>query len=742
MAVLYQPEIFTHRSSQTSACRPLKKFTHGLICEQMRIPAEYDDMTTMALRAAKQAVARHGIKSAELGAIYVGTETAPHQAKATAITMAGFMGVRDVKVADKVACAAGLEVVDLCTALVESDTVKYVLAIASDRSKYPAYSSGEPTQGAAFLIGEHDLIAQIEDVNDYTVDVNDFVIRRERDIPYWSGPYSVAAYKQIVHRLLKRYGVMKDDIDYCALYTPYGKLPLKVMKEFGLDNGQIKSKVLPATPKLKLVGNAYGASSLMATIGFFHMAESGERILTIAYGSGVHGKATLFRVEKSSVDVYPTLDDFIRVDRAVKQYSFSQGPTNLYTDFKVPKTSRNPPLPKRRGLQQGEKMEVVIVSAARTAIGKFMGAISTIPAPRLGAKVIRAVVQRAGLDVARIDEVIMGNVLSAGLGQNPARQAAMGAGIPAKVPAFTVNKVCASSLKAVALAAQAIRAGDAEVVIAGGMESMSGAPHLLPGLRVGHRMGNVQLIDAMVLDGLWCSMSNAHMGRLAELVADKYHISRRAQDEFALESHRKAVRAIEGGKFRREIVPLRVGDNVFNTDERPRPDTTLEKLAKLKPAFKKGGTITAGNACGLNDGAAALLIMSASRCGKLGLSPMARIEGYTATATDPRWFGLAPISAVRQLLRKTGRRLTDYDLYEVNEPFAAVTLAIQQELGLDGARLNVRGGAIALGHPIGATGARILVTLLHALQDRGEQRGLAAICLGGGGAVALAIEMV
>jgi acetyl-CoA C-acetyltransferase len=391
--------------------------------------------------------------------------------------------------------------------------------------------------------------------------------------------------------------------------------------------------------------------------------------------------------------------------------------------------------------------DVVIASAARTPIGKFMGSLAGLRAPELGAHAIRAALERAGLPAEAVEEVIMGCVVQAGMGQNPARQAAIRAGIPTSIGAVTINKVCGSGLKAVMLAAQAIKAGDADVIVAGGMESMSNAPHLLPKAREGFRLGHAQLEDSLIRDGLWDVYNDFHMGETAEKVADKYEISREEQDRFALRSHERAVAAQKAGKFRAEIaaleLPQKKGPPVaVDADESPRADTTLEALAKLKPVFRKEkGTVTAGNAPGLNDGAAALVVMSAEKARALKVTPLARITGYATGGRDPEWVMLAPIDAVRKLLDTTGRRAaSEYDLVELNEAFAAAAIAVSRELGIDPARLNVNGGAVALGHPIGASGARILTTLLYAMKDRGARTGLAALCLGGGNAVAMSVE--
>jgi acetyl-CoA C-acetyltransferase len=390
--------------------------------------------------------------------------------------------------------------------------------------------------------------------------------------------------------------------------------------------------------------------------------------------------------------------------------------------------------------------DVVIVSAARTPIGRFLGALSPLSAVDLGAVAIREVVRRARIEPALVDEVLMGNVVSAGAGQAPARQAAIRAGLPATVGATTLNKVCGSGLKAVMWAAQQIRAGDAEIIVAGGMESMSNGPYLLPRARTGYRLGHASMLDAVIHDGLWCSFANQHMGEAAEFIAEKYQVSRREMDEYALASHRKAVAATESGAFRAEMavveVPAKGKSAVVDRDECPRPDTSLEALAALKPAFREGGKVTAGNAPGLTDGAAAVLVMSGRRARELGCQPLARITGYAQAAVEPQWLFIAPVCAIRALLKRTDRTLESFDLLEVNEAFAAQVLADGKELGWDWQRLNVRGGAIALGHPIGASGARVLVTLIYALRDLGGRHGLAALCLGGGEAVAMSVELI
>jgi acetyl-CoA C-acetyltransferase len=388
----------------------------------------------------------------------------------------------------------------------------------------------------------------------------------------------------------------------------------------------------------------------------------------------------------------------------------------------------------------------VILSAVRTPIGKFLGGLAPLTAPELGARVVKEAARRAGVDSNQIDEVIMGNVLQAGVGQNPARQAALGAGVDAHVAAMTINKVCGSGLKAVGLAAQAVALGDAEIVVAGGMESMSNAPYLVKGARTGLRLGNSEILDSMVVDGLWDVYENFHMGQTAELVAEKYGISRQEQDQFALDSHRKAVHAIKSCFVSEQIVPVEIkqrkGDPVvIKTDESPREDTSLEALAKLKPAFKKDGTVTAGNAPGTNDGAAAVVVTTEAIATRMGKTPMARIVAQAVSGVEPKWVMMAPVDAVEKLLKKTGwDRDKDVDLYELNEAFAVAAIAVTRQLKLDPEKVNVNGGAVAIGHPIGASGARILVALLYELQRRNLKRGIAALCLGGGNAVALAVE--
>jgi acetyl-CoA C-acetyltransferase len=390
-------------------------------------------------------------------------------------------------------------------------------------------------------------------------------------------------------------------------------------------------------------------------------------------------------------------------------------------------------------------MDAVIVSAARIPTGKFLGALKDFTALQLGAIVVREAVRRAGIDPAVVEECIMGNVVSAGLGQAPARQAALHGGLSDGVSALTINKVCGSGLKAVMLAAQGIAAGDAGVVVAGGMESMSNAPYLLARAREGLRMGHGQLLDSMIGDGLWCSFEQWHMGNAGEVVAAEYEIGRAAQDAYALESHRKAAEATAGGRFAAEIVPVAIpqkkGDPItFARDESVRPDSTLEALGALNPAFKKDGTVTAGNAPPVNDGAAALVVMSAQRATELGVTAMARIVGQASSGLAPKYVLMTPVEAIRRVLQKTGWRLADVDLFEINEAFSVQLIAVIRELGIEPAKVNVNGGAVALGHPIGASGARILTTLLYALDQRNLKKGIAALCLGGGNGVALAIE--
>jgi acetyl-CoA C-acetyltransferase len=391
--------------------------------------------------------------------------------------------------------------------------------------------------------------------------------------------------------------------------------------------------------------------------------------------------------------------------------------------------------------------EAVILSAVRTPVGRFLGTLKGFTAPQLGALVVREAVARAGFAPADVDEVILGNVVSAGLGQAPARQAAIRAGLPPEVAALTINKVCGSGLKAVMLAAQAIATGEAEVVVAGGMESMSNCPYLLTKAREGFRMGHAQAIDSMIHDGLWDAYDDVHMGCTGEIVAEKYGITRAEQDAYAVESHRKAIAAQRAGKFAAEILPVPIpqkkGEPVpFAADESPREDTTLEALARLKPAFKTPGTVTAGNAPGVNDGAAALLVTSAERAAALGRRPLARIVAQAVSGVAPAMVMMSPVPAVRKLWQKTGWGPDSVDLVELNEAFAVQSIAVSRELGLDPAKVNVNGGAVAIGHPIGASGARVLTTLLYALADRGLKRGVATLCLGGGNGVALAVERI
>jgi acetyl-CoA C-acetyltransferase len=390
--------------------------------------------------------------------------------------------------------------------------------------------------------------------------------------------------------------------------------------------------------------------------------------------------------------------------------------------------------------------DAFLLSAARTPIGKYLGAFAEVSAPELGAVAVREALRRANVPAKRVDEVILGNVLQAGVGQNPARQAALKAGLPDTIAAFTVNKVCGSGLKAVMLAAQSIKAGDAELLVAGGMESMSRAPYLLFGARTGWKYGDQNVVDAMIHDGLWCAFENCHMGESAEYIAGKCGISRAEQDRFAAQSQQRAAAAWERHAFDAEIVSVTIGSGAkaktISRDEGVRPETTVEALAKLKPSFRSDGTVTAGNASMLSDGAAAVVVASARAADRLGIKPMARIIAYATSGVASKDIFIAPVLAVRQVLDKTGMRMSDIDLFELNEAFAAQMLACGKGLQLDENKVNVNGGAIALGHPIGASGARVLTTLLYALQARGLKRGLAALCLGGGNAVAMIVERV
>ena len=391
--------------------------------------------------------------------------------------------------------------------------------------------------------------------------------------------------------------------------------------------------------------------------------------------------------------------------------------------------------------------DVVIISGVRTPVGKFQGSLSDFSAPQLGALVVKEAVKRASIDPKQVDECIMGNVVSAGLGQNPARQAAIFGGLPPEVSAMTINKVCGSGLKAVALAAQAIQTGNSSVVVAGGMESMTNAPYLLPQARKGYRLGNGQIIDSMVHDGLWDVYNDYHMGITGENVAEKYGITREEQDEFALNSHRKAISAIKECRVKSQVLPVELPAKkkgaapvIFDKDESPREDTTIEVLRSLKPAFKKDGTVTAGNAPGVNDGAAALVVASSIAAKQLNLKPMVRVVAQATSGVEPKWVMMAPVGAVRKIWDKTGWKNEDVDLYELNEAFSVQALAVMRELGLDPNKVNVNGGAVAIGHPIGASGARVLVTLIYEMIRRDVRRGIAALCLGGGNAVAMAVE--
>lgn len=389
----------------------------------------------------------------------------------------------------------------------------------------------------------------------------------------------------------------------------------------------------------------------------------------------------------------------------------------------------------------------VICEALRTPTGRFQGSLTPFEAPKLGAEVIKALLKRSGIKPDRVDEVIMGNVLQAGLGQNPARQAALFGGLPDKTPAMTINKVCGSALKSVALAAQAIRAGDADCIIAGGFESMSNSPYAIPQARAGARLGHVQMIDLMITDGLWDKYNDFHMGMTGELVAEEYKVSRAEQDEFAYNSHMKAAAAIKSGAFKDEIVALEIKGRkgevtVFDTDETVRADSTIEALGKLKPAFKKDGTVTAGNAPSVNDGASAVLVCAEDKVKELGVKPLARITGYATGGVEPKWVMMAPVEAVKNLEMKTGVKISTYDLVEFNEAFAVAAVALTRTLKLDPSRVNVNGGAVALGHAIGSSGSRILTTLIYALRNRKLKTGLAGLCLGGGNAVAVSIELI
>jgi acetyl-CoA C-acetyltransferase len=393
--------------------------------------------------------------------------------------------------------------------------------------------------------------------------------------------------------------------------------------------------------------------------------------------------------------------------------------------------------------------DVVIISGCRTAVGKFQGGLTDLSAPQLGAVVVREAVKRAGLNSDQIDECIMGNVLPAGLGQNPARQAAIFGGLSPATGAMTINKVCGSGLKAVALAAQAVQTGNSSIVVAGGMESMTNAPYLLPQARKGYRLGNGKVIDSMVHDGLWDIYNDYHMGITGENVAEKYGITREEQDEFAVNSHRKAIAAWKECRFKSQVVPVEIPAKkkgeapvLFEKDESPREDTTIETLRSLKPAFKKVGTVTAGNAPGVNDGAAAVVVTSAQRAKELGAHPIVRIVAQATSGVEPKWVMMAPVDAVKKIWEKTGWKKDEVDLYELNEAFSVQALGVMRELALDPNRVNVNGGAVAIGHPIGASGARVLVTLIYEMTRRNARRGIAALCLGGGNAVAMAVERV
>jgi len=395
-----------------------------------------------------------------------------------------------------------------------------------------------------------------------------------------------------------------------------------------------------------------------------------------------------------------------------------------------------------------DRKEAVIISAARTPTGKFQGTLKDFTAPELGAIAIKEAVKRAGIDPAAVDEVIMGCVVQAGIGQAPARQAALKAGLPPEVSALTVNMVCGSGLRAVALASQSVQLGDAEFVVAGGMESMSNIPYAMPGARDGYRMANQTVVDLMIHDGLWCPFENWHMGNTGEVVADKHQITRATQDDFAYNSHRKALEAQQKGYFKHEIIPIEIPQKkgeaiIFDYDEPVRPETTVETLGKLKPAFKKdGGTVTAGNAPGVNDGASALVVTSSERASELGLEPLARIVSYAVSGIEPKYIMLAPVEGVRRAVKKAGWELDDVELFELNEAFSVQALGVMKELGINPDFVNVNGGAVAMGHAIGNSGGRILTTLLYEMKRRGAKRGVAGLCLGGGNSVAMAVERV
>ena len=389
--------------------------------------------------------------------------------------------------------------------------------------------------------------------------------------------------------------------------------------------------------------------------------------------------------------------------------------------------------------------ESVIVGAVRTPTGKFLGALRAFTAPELGALVIAEAVRRAGIDPAIVDECIMGNVVTAGLGQNPARQAALRGGLSDHVAALTINMVCGSGLRAVMLGAQGIAAGDIDIVVAGGMESMSNCPYLLPRVREGLRMGNGEMLDSMITDGLWCAFEQCHMGNAGEVVAEHYKIGRTAQDEYATRSHQRALKATEAGWFKDEILPVSIPQRkgpptVFDRDEPIRPDTTVESLGRLTPAFKKDGSVTVGNAPGVNDGASAVVVMAADRARSLGVTPMARIAGHATSGLPPKFVLMTPVEAIRRVVQKAGWNLQDVDLFEINEAFAVQAVAVMSELGIDDSKVNVNGGAVALGHAIGSSGARVLTTLVYAMKQRHLTRGVAALCLGGGNGVAVAVE--